>query len=290
MNQLIKVHDYLQSLPEVGKVLSLGTMMKMATRLNNGKPLDSFELSLVYNEIPERLKELLVYPYASVEHNQVRFFVRVKDSEENLRRNELLKKIDFDLTHKLGYKPENVHLAGLLVLYNNMLQGLFKSQILTLGIVVIVLLVMFFVLFRSLPIALIAIFPNLLATSVVLGSMGWLNIPLDMMTITIAAISVGIAVDDTIHYIHRFGKEIRVDRDYFKAMHRCHRSIGHAMYYTSLTIIIGFSILSLSNFIPSIIFGLMTGLAMLIALISALTLLPQLIVLVKPFGPEEIRA
>ena len=290
MNQVLKVHDYLQSLPDVGKVLSLGTIMKMATRLNHGKPLDSFELSLVYNEIPDQLKELLVNPYASVAHNQVRFFVRVKDSEKDLRRNELLKKIDFDLTHKLGYKPEKVHLSGLLVLYNNMLQSLFKSQILTLGIVVLALMSMFLILFRSIRIALIAIFPNLLATGVVLGVMGWFRIPLDMMTITIAAISVGIAVDDTIHYIHRFGKEIRVDGDYIKAMHRCHGSIGHAMYYTSLTIIIGFSILSLSNFIPSIIFGLMTGLAMFIALISALTLLPQLIVLFKPFDPGKIGA
>jgi predicted RND superfamily exporter protein len=284
MNKVLKVHNYLESLAGVGKVLSLGTMMKMADRLNKGKSLDSFDLSIVYNEIPETFKKLLVEPYASVENNQVRFFVRVKDSEKDLRRNELLKKIDYDLTHQLGYQSENVHLTGMLVLYNNMLQSLFKSQIMTLGIVVLALAVMFSVLFRSLRIAFIAILPNFLATSVVLGMMGWLNIPLDMMTITIAAISVGIAVDDTIHYIHRFEKEIRVDGDYIKAMHRCHSSIGHAMYYTSLTIIIGFSILILSNFIPSIIFGLMTSLAMLIALISALTLLPQLIIIVKPFG------
>jgi len=199
-----------------------------------------------------------------------------------------LKKIDYDLTHTLDYRPENIHLTGMLVLYNNMLQSLFKSQIMTLGIVVLALAVMFLVLFRSFRIALIAISPNLLATGVVLGAMGWLGVPLDMMTITIAAISVGIAVDDTIHYIHRFEKEIRVDKDYIKAMHRCHVSIGHAMYYTSLTIIIGFSILSLSNFIPSIIFGVMTGLAMLIALISALTLLPVLILLIKPFGNGKI--
>ncbi|MBC2714026.1 MAG: RND family transporter [Desulfobacteraceae bacterium] len=286
MNKVLEVHDYLESIPGIGKVLSLGTMMKMTSRLNQGKSLDSFELSLIYNEIPDTFKKLLVEPYASVENNQVRFFVRVKDSEENLRRNELLKKIDYDLTHRLEYKPDNVHLAGMLVLYNNMLQSLFKSQIMTLGIVVLALVVMFLVLFRSLRIAVIAISPNLLATGIVLGVMGWLNIPLDMMTITIAAISVGIAVDDTIHYIHRFQKEIEVDGDYTKAMHRCHSSIGHAMYYTSLTIIVGFSILVLSNFIPSIIFGLMTGLAMFIALISALTLLPQLIIIIKPFGSE----
>ncbi|MCD6585826.1 MAG: RND family transporter [Desulfobacteraceae bacterium] len=284
MNKVLKVHNYLESIAGVGKVLSLGTMMKMADRLNKGKSLDSFDLSIIYNEIPETFKKMLVEPYVSVENNQVRFFVRVKDSEKDLRRNELLKKIDYDLTHQLGYQPENVHLTGMLVLYNNMLQSLFKSQIMTLGIVVLALAVMFSVLFRSFRIAFIAITPNFLATSVVLGVMGWMGIPLDMMTITIAAISVGIAVDDTIHYIHRFEKEVRIDRDYIKAMHRCHSSIGHAMYFTSLTIIIGFSILTLSNFIPSIIFGLMTSLAMLIALIAALTLLPALIILIKPFG------
>jgi len=288
MNKILEIHDYLENLPETGKVLSLGTLMKMATRLNNGKALDSFELSLVFNEIPDDVKKLLVKPYVSVEDNQVRFFLRVRDSEKSLRRNELLKRIDKDLTSHLGYKQKDVRLTGMMVLYNNMLQSLFKSQILTLGIVVLALMGMFLILFKSFRIALVAIFPNLLATGVVLGAMGWLKIPLDMMTITIAAISVGIAVDDTIHYIHRFEKEIRVDGNYINAMHRCHGSIGHAMYYTSLTIIIGFSILSLSNFIPSIIFGLMTGLAMFIALISALTLLPQLIVLFKPFGPGKI--
>jgi predicted RND superfamily exporter protein len=174
----------------------------------------------------------------------------------------------------------------MLVLYNNMLQSLFRSQILTLGIVVLALMCMFMILFRSLKVALIAILPNLLSTSVVLGVMGWLNIPLNMMTITIAAISVGIAVDNTIHYIHRFTHELEVNGNYLKTVHRCHGSIGHAMYYTSVTIIIGFSILAVSNFIPSIYFGLLTGLAMLIALIAALTLLPQLLIVFKPFGPE----
>ncbi len=175
----------------------------------------------------------------------------------------------------------------MLVLYNNMLQSLFSSQILTIGIVFIALMGMFLILFRSLSIALIAIFPNMLSVGVVLGIMGWLKIPLDMMTITIAAISVGIAVDNTIHYIHRFKEEFQVDRSYINSVHRCHGSIGYAMYYTSIAIIIGFSILILSNFIPSVYFGLLTGLAMFIALIAALTLLPQLLIVFKPFGLEE---
>ena len=175
----------------------------------------------------------------------------------------------------------------MLVLYNNMLQSLFRSQILTLGLTIAALIAMFLILFRSLKVSLIAIFPNVLSVSMVLGFMGWMRIPLDMMTITIAAISVGIAVDDTIHYIHRFKKEFQLDRNYINALHRSHDSIGQAMYYTSITIIVGFSILALSNFIPSIYFGLLTGLAMLIALIAALTLLPQLIILVKPFEKDS---
>ncbi len=283
MEKILQIHNYLQQLPEAGKALSLGTMLKVAEDLNNGKPLDNFELALVFSEIPENIKETMIRPYVSVEHNQARISVRVKDSLKSLRRNELLNKIRYDLETKLGLKSDDFHLAGMLVLYNNMLQSLFDSQILTLGVVIAALMIMFMILFRSLLISLIAIFPNLMSIAVVLGFMGWMKIPLDMMTITIAAISVGIAVDDTIHYIHRFKKEFAIDRNYADTVHRCHGSIGYAMYFTSITIIIGFSILVLSNFIPSIYFGLLTGLAMLIALIAALTLLPQLLVFFKPF-------
>jgi predicted RND superfamily exporter protein len=280
------VHNYLDNMPQTGKVLSLATMLEIAEKLKGGKPLNSLELALLTNESPEEFKNMLIKPYVSVEHNQVRFWVRVRDSDKTLRRNEFLKKIKTDLPGILGFDEEHIHLAGLMVLYNNMLQSLFGSQILTLGITVLALMGMFLVLFRSLRLALIAISPNLLSVAAVLGFMGLLNIPLDMMTITIAAISVGIAVDDTIHYIHRFRHEFQKDRKYLNTMHRCHGTIGHAMYYTSVTIIIGFSILAISNFKPSVYFGLLTSLAMIIALIAALTLLPQLLILVKPFGKE----
>ena len=286
MARVKTVHHYLDNLSETGKVLSLATLLGITEKLNSGKPLDSFELALLYSETPDEFKTMLVKPYVSVEHNQVRFWARVRDSDKTLKRNELLKKIKKDLTGMLELKEENIHLSGLLVLYNNMLQSLFGSQIVTLGITVLLLTGMFLVLFRSLKIAFIAMLPNVLSVAVVLGVMGWLNIPLDMMTITIAAISIGIAVDNTIHYIHRFKNEFQKDRRYLPTMHRCHGSIGHAMYYTSITIIIGFSILVLSNFIPSVYFGLLTGLAMLIALLAALTLLPQMLILVKPFGKE----
>lgn len=286
MNRVEEAHDYLDGIPETGKVLSLATMLKIGKTLNDGEPLDNFLLALVYKELPEEFKKIILDPYVSVEHDQVRFSIRIRDSDPDLRRNELLKKIEHDLVHKLDFKEENVYVTGMMVMYNNMLQSLFDSQILSLGAVLVALMVMFLILFRSFKIALIAIFPNALSVGVVLGFMGWVGIPLDMMTITIAAISVGIAVDDTIHYIHRFRKEFGKDGDYVAAMHRSHRSIGYAMYYTTVTIVAGFSILVLSNFIPTIYFGLLTGLAMVIALIAALTLLPRLIVLTKPYGPE----
>jgi predicted RND superfamily exporter protein len=286
MAMATKIHDYLDSLQETGKVLSLATMLKIATKLNDGQPLDNFQLALVYGELPDRFKRMILRPYVSPQHHQLRYSIRVKDTEKSLRRDAFLKKIRHDLVNELGIKEDKLHFAGLLVLYNNMLQRLFESQILTLGMVVLVLLVMFLMLFRSLKLALIAIGPNLLAISVVLGVMGWLNIPLDMMTITIAAISIGIAVDNTIHFIYRFRYEFQYEHRYIKTVHQCHGSIGRAMYYTSLTIISGFLILIFSNFIPSIYFGLLTALAMLIALLAALTLLPQLIIVFKPFGPE----
>jgi hypothetical protein len=286
METVEKVHDYLDALPETGKVLSLGTLLKIGRRLNDGQSLDSIELAVLYTKVPDEYKGLVLFPFVSFENNEARFAIRIIDSMESLKRDALLKKIDHDLVHQLNLEKDRVRLSGTMVLYNNMLQSLFASQIKTLGFVALALLVMFLLLFRSIKLAVIALFPNLFSAGAVLGVMGWMNIPLDMMTITIAAISIGIAVDDTIHYIYRFRKEILTDGDYYKTLHRCHNTIGHAMYYTSVTIIIGFSILVFSNFWPTIYFGLFTSLAMLIALIASLTLLPQLLVWFKPFGPD----
>ncbi|GAX60496.1 integral membrane protein [Candidatus Scalindua japonica] len=284
MAKIMKVHDYLDSLPEIGKVLSLGTMLKVAEQFTKGEPLDDFQLALLYTQLPDNFKDMALTPYISIPDNQARLTVRIKDSLKGLKRDNLLKKITSDMENKLGLQKRQYHLAGMMVLYNNMLQSLFSSQILTIGFVVLALMVMFTLLFRSIKIALIAIIPNIISAIAVLGVMGLAGLPLDFITITIAAISIGIAVDDTIHYIHRFKEEYQVDRDYMNSMHRCHGSIGNAMYYTSLTIIAGFSILVLSYFIPTILFGLLTSLAMFIALITALTLLPRLIIAFKPFG------
>jgi predicted RND superfamily exporter protein len=290
MDRVMKIHDYLDSLDATGKVLSLGTMLKIARKLNQGKPLDSFQMALLYTELPDHFKKMVLDPYVSIPDDELRFTTRIRDSNKSLRRNALLKKIRHDLVNDLNLDKKNFRLTGLMVLYNNVLQSLFSSQIATLGVALLALMVMFLILFRSLKVALIAIAPNLLAICFVLGFMGWLKIPLDMMTITIASISIGIAVDDTIHYIYRFIEEFHLDGKYVATMHRCHGSIGYAMLYTSITIIVGFSILVLSNFIPTNLFGILTGLAMFVALIAALTVLPQLIIVLKPFGPEKVDA
>jgi predicted RND superfamily exporter protein len=283
MRQLGDVHDYLNSLPETGKVLSISTTLDLLAQINGGTPLNAVELAFVPAAVPEDLQDILLTPYISEEQSQARFSIRILETMPDLRRQDLLDRIHNHLTTELGYAPERVQLSGMTVMYNNMLQSLFDSQIKTIGVVFAAIMVMFLILFRSLKLALIGMAPNLIAAGSVLGLMGWLGIPLDMMTITVAAITVGIAVDDTIHYIHRFKTELAKDGDYLATMHRCHRSIGQAMFFTSLTIISGFSILVLSNFIPTIYFGLFTGFAMFMALVGALTLLPRLIILFKPF-------
>ncbi len=279
---LEKIHDYLDELPESGKVLSMATTFSLMQQVNEGAPLDNISLAVIHKKLPKIIKEALFNPYMTEDGNQVRFSLRVIDSDPNLRRDALLKKIRLDLTEQLKLKPEQIHLTGMFVLYNNVLQSLFSSQIMTIGVVFLVIMLMFIVQFRSLRLAIISIIPNLLSAGMVLGLMGLLNIPLDIMTITIAAITIGIAVDDTIHYVHRFSEELQIDGDYIAAMKRAHNSVGRAMYYTSITIIVGFSILTLSNFNPTIYFGLFTGLAMLVAMFANLTLLALLLMIWKP--------
>ncbi|NOY16310.1 MAG: MMPL family transporter [Gammaproteobacteria bacterium] len=279
-----KIHNYLDSLPETGKVLSISTAMHMLQSLKDGKNLDDFFLSVLFKHLPDEVKQSLFSPYMSEDGNQLRFSVRVIDSDQELKRAELLEKIRNHLIENMGFQPEQIHLTGMLVLYNDVLQSLFSSQIKTLGVVFLAILTMFIVLFRSFKMAVLAILPNILAATTILGIIGLAGIPLDIMTITIAAITIGIAVDDTIHYVHRFQEEYWQDENYWYAIMRCHISIGRAMYYTSMIITVGFSILALSNFIPTIYFGLLTGAAMITALILNLTLLPLLIVLVRPMG------
>ena len=286
MDKILKVHDYLDSLPETGKVLSFASILRVAEDLNK-KELQSLEIAVLYSKIPDEIKKEIISPYISVEQDEARITLRIKDSLENLRRNELIKRIDDDLKIKVGLNEYEYKLAGVLILFNNLLQSLFKSQILTLGIVILGIFLMFLILFRNVILSLIGVVPNFIAAFFILGIIGLMGIPLDMMTITIAAITIGIAVDNSIHYIYRFKEEFNKIQNYNNTLDKCHSSVGIAILNTSITIVFGFSILVLSNFIPTIYFGVFTGIAMLLAMISVLTLLPKLIIIYKPFGKEN---
>ncbi len=285
IDKIIKVHDYLDSLTEIGKVLSFGSIIRVAEDLNK-KELQSLEIAVLYSKIPYEIKKEIISPYISVENNEARISVRIKDSTKDLRRNDLINKIKNELNTKLGLSKDEYKLTGVLILFNNLLQSLFKSQILTLGIVMLGISLMFLILFRNLKLSFIGVVPNFIAAFFILGIIGMLGIPLDMMTITIAAITIGIAVDNSIHYIYRFREEFEKIKNYKITTDRCHNTVGIAILNTSITIVFGFSILILSNFIPTIYFGVFTGLAMLLALLSVLTLLPRLIMTLKPFGDE----
>ncbi len=284
---ITSIHNYLDSLPEIGKVLSFSSIMEVATQLNNNKPLGTLEMGVLYSKIPESIKTEIIDPYLSIKDNEARISLRIIDSREDLRRNDLINKINFDLKDKFSLEENDYKLAGVLILFNNLLQSLFKSQILTLGLVMIGIFSMFTVLFRNIKISLIGVVPNFIAAFFILGIIGLLEIPLDMMTITIAAITIGIAVDNSIHYIYRFKEEFNKIKDYNKTLKTCHSTVGVAILNTSITIVFGFSILVLSKFIPTIYFGVFTGLAMLLAMISVLTLLPALILIIKPFGKSS---
>ncbi len=279
-----EVHAYLAQLKETGKVLSIDTAMQLLRDIPGTSTGDDFMLSVLYKRLPQSTKDVLFAPYLSEDGNQIRFSIRLFESDVTLQRNALLNQIRRHLNEEMHLDGAQARLSGMAVLYNNLLQSLFRSQILTVGAVFLAILFMFWLLFRSIRVATVAIAPNILSAGLVLGLMGWLGIPLDIMTITIAAIVIGIAVDDTIHYVHRYETEFAADRDGWAAIQRCHTSVGRAMYYTSVTITLGFSILALSSFIPTIYFGLLTGLAMVVALVANLTLLPLLLILFRPFS------
>ncbi|HEY9190038.1 MAG TPA: MMPL family transporter [Sulfurovum sp.] len=283
INLIKKVHNYLTRIEQIGEVQSFATLLDTGKVLNDNKELDSVDLALIYQKLPQKYRDVILTPYVNIEHDQLRFSTRIIDSNEDLRRDALLKKIQHELSQSIDPDVAKVQLSNLMVLYNNMLQSLFRSQILMAGLVLLIVFLMFLVLFRSLKLTVIALIVNVIPIGMVFGFMGWLDIPLDIMTITIAAIAMGIGIDDTIHYIHRFQVEFEKDNRYYPSMHRTNNSIGNAMYFTTLVIVIGFSILTLSNLIPTIYFGLLTMFAMVAALTSDLILLPKLLLFLKPF-------
>ena len=270
-----KVHNYLENKRFVGHVSSMGTIVKIVENITR-KPIDGLMLSILYEQIPQKYKDIILSPYVSIKDNELRFTARTLDSDDALRRDEFLRELRTDIANLTANDNTSVQVSGAMVLYNNLLQSLIVSQVDYFGFVVLALFIVFCIIFRSIKLAAIAIISNLIPLCAVFGVMGALGIPLDIMSITIAAISIGIGVDDIIHYIHRLKIELR-SRNVAEAIKASHASIGYAMYYTSFAVILGFSIMVTSNFIPTIYFGLLTDLVMIMMLLGALVLLPTLI-------------
>jgi uncharacterized protein len=284
--EMIKAHQYIDAQPETGKTLSFHTTLQMAHALD---PLASNTIAMaaMKDKLPPTVRNMLFNSYVSPDGNQIRINARIYETDQSLKRNDFINEVRDHLKNDMGL-GDRVHVTGMLVLYNNVLQSLFDSQIKTIWTVFITIFVMFTILFRNPFTAAVAFLPNVTITIVVLGIMGWLGIPLDIMTITIAAICTGSADDNTIHYVHRFREELKKHGgDYWKAVHASHETIGRAMYYTSITIMLGFSLLMFSNFVPTIYFGLLVAFAMLLALLANLVLLPLLLVLFKPMGKAK---
>ncbi len=275
MNTIKAIHDHLEEYEFSGKVLSLASLIRAAEKLNEGKEFDTLELAVLYKKLPNDLKEQILSPYVSIDQNQARITMRIVDTHKNLRRNEFINQLNTHL--KENYSDLNISVSGILILYNNMLQSLFDSQIKSLAIVMAGIFIMLLILFRSFTIAVITIAPNIIACFAILGIMGIIAIPLDLMTITIAAITIGIAVDNCIHYVYRYQEYYSETKDHLETVKMCQNSVGRAIQNTSVTIIVGFSILVFSNFFPTIYFGIFTALAMFIALVGSLTLLPILL-------------
>ncbi|MBT8112122.1 MAG: MMPL family transporter [Gammaproteobacteria bacterium] len=282
IRKINKIHKYLEDLPQVGKVLSLSSTEEVFRTINKGEPLEDFHLSLVYRKVPDNVKQILISPYVSSDGSQARILARIKDSDHTLIRNDLLKKISTELNTSFINDGESVRLTGISVLYNNVLQSLFRSQILTLGTVFVCIFIMLVILFRNFKLAVIGTLPNIFTALFILGLMGVIGIPLDIMTITIAAITIGIGVDYAIHYIHRYKKEFAQNGDNFQAIYRSQTTVGKALYFTSITITLGFIILVLSNFVPSIYFGMLTSIAMLVALFATFSIIPLLLSIMQP--------
>jgi len=287
MQMIRKIHQYLESIQGVGNVSSLGTMLSIGEIIKGGEQLDNFELALMYNKLPERYRNTILSPYIDIKNNEARFVVRIQDSFEHLRREELLSVIQKGLQENVGLKKDEFKIVGMMVLYNNMLQSLYKTQILTVGETVLMVGLMFLLLFKSLRISIIAVVVNIIPIGIVFGIMGIFNIPLDIMNITIAAIAFDMGLNNTVYYYLRFKVELEKDWDYVAAMYRSHGSIGNPMYYCSGVSVVGFFVLITSNFVPTVVFGLLTIVTIFVAIVADLLLSPLLVIAFKPFGTKK---
>jgi len=287
LQMLRELHLYLEKMPQTGKVISLATLDKVARDHNDGKPLDAVQLAVVLEALPNTIREQLIEPYADPASGEMRISGRIKESGALFSREGMVQQVHL-FGQAIGFAEDEIQVTGMMVLFNNMLKQLFDSQTSTLAYVLLATLAMFALLVRSFNLALLGLLPNVLAAASVIAFMGYAGIPLDMMTITIAAISIGIGVDDAIHYLHRFREEFDATGDVREAVKRSHASIGRAMYFTSITIVAGFSVLAFSNFVPTIYFGLLTALAMLFAMLANLTILPALLVIHPSYNKKPV--
>ena len=278
LSKLEEIHDYLSSKEEIGKVLSVASGIKLAREINEGEDLNDLELALLRSVLPEDIKDTLLYSYINEDDSVVRISTRVVETAPGLNRNNLIKEIEYDLVENFNLNEDQFEITGLAVLYNNMLQSLFAAQIGSISIVFAVIALMFLLIFKSFKAMIIGLIPNIFVALSVVGALGLLGLPLDIMTITVAAISVGMAVDNTIHYMYRYKKEMKQTNDPMMSMKNSHINVGRALFYTAATIAIGFSILAFSNFFPTVLFGIFTSIALIISFISSLTLLPNLLV------------
>ena len=281
---LESIHDYLENRKEIGKVLSVSSGIKLAEIANNNIRLTDVELALLRNLLPEDIEEQLLSSYISDDDNQIRLSARVIESLDGLNRKDFINSVDTDLQEVFNLDKSQYSLTGISVIYSNLLQSLFGSLFGSMGIVFVSIFVMFLFLFKSFYLALLGMIPNFLSAGAVIGTIGLVGIPLDVMTVTVAAVSIGMGVDNTIHYIFRFKKEYDSTKDYLLSSKNTHTTIGKALLFTSMTIIFGFLSLSMSNFNPTVYFGIFTALAMTMAILSSLVLLPALLIKLKPLG------
>ncbi|MGE0432527.1 MAG: RND family transporter [Planctomycetota bacterium] len=231
-------------------------------------------------------RETLLHDYISPDGKRARIVARVRETIPDLDRGALLTGVTNFLAAQFPADgPLKAKVTGIFVLYTNMLNSLIVSQQKSLGVVGISVTIMLAVLFLSPVLAIIGMVPNVVPVLLVLGVMGLAAIPLNIVTVMIASVALGIGVDGTIHYVARYRKELAAtDGDFEAALRRSHQSIGLAILATSFAIIGGTWLMMLSDFVPTIWFGLFTGLALLASLFGALTILPSFLLLLRPFG------
>lgn len=284
MDQIMRIQEFLERQKGVGNVSSLATLLRVGEMIKGGSRFDNLELGILYKTLSDNYKNVLMTPYVNVDQNEARFILRIEDSSKGLRREALIQQIQTGLKNELGLKEGEFEVVGMVVLYNNMLQSLYQTQILTVGETISIVGLMFLFLFRSIKVGLIAVVVNIIPIGIIFGIMGIFGIPLDIMNITIAAIAFDMALNNTVYYYLRFQDELKKDGDYTATMYRAHGSVGNPMYYCASVSVIGFMILTTSNFVPTVIFGLLTVVTIFVAIVADLLLSPLLLITFKPFS------